>query len=175
MVWELMGNLEKESRLRGIPIIGKEKGEWLLEQIKRLQPRRILELGTANGYSGIILGSEGGELTTIDQDAKITKEAVRNYFKFSIKGKVIIGDGVEVVKSLPTNSFDLIFIDFYKKGYLKVLEDCIRLVKKNGIIIADNISAEGCQDFKEAILDHPKLNTKIIKIKDGLSYSVKTD
>ena len=58
---------------------------------------------------------------------------------------------------------------------MKVLEDCIRLVKKNGIIIADNISAEGCQDFKEAVITNPRLKTEIIKIKDGLSYSVKTD
>lgn len=168
-----LNELEKESQSRGIPILGKEKGKWLLEQIQRLKPQKILELGTANGYSGIILGSEGGELTTIDQDAKITEEAIGNYAQFSINGKIILGDAVKIVKDLPTNSFNLIFIDFYKKGYLQVLENCIRLLKNNGTLIADNISKEDCQDFKEAILKHPKLKTEIVNIKDGLSISEK--
>ena len=175
MNWKMMDDLEEESKRRGIPIIGKEKGEWLLQKVKEHQPKTILELGTANGYSGIILGSEGGELITIDINIKIVEEAIINYSKFSINGKIITGDGVEVVKSLSTDYFDFIFIDFYKKGYLKILDDCFRLLKKNGVMIADNISAEGCQDFKEAILNNSKLKTKIIKIKDGLSYSVKID
>ena len=175
MNWKIMNKLEKESLARNIPILGSEKGQWLLEQIQRLKPKTILELGTANGYSGIILGSENAELTTIDQDAKITKEAISNYSQFSINAKIIIGDGVEIVKELPTNFFNLIFIDFYKKGYLKILDDCLRLLKNDGVIIADNISAEGCQDFREAILQHPKLNTEIINIKDGLSISEKVN
>src|SRR3989344_3029259 len=150
MIIDELQELEQESILRGIPIVGREKGFWLLQKIQEIKPQKILELGTANGYSGIILGSQKGELTTIEINEKIAAEA-------------------EEKKEF----FDLIFIDFAKRKYLTVLEDCITLVKRNGFIIADNITMEGCQDFKEAVLTHPKLKTEIINIKDGLSCSEK--
>jgi len=164
--------LEMESMVRGIPIIGSEKGQWLLEQVKRFQPQKILELGTANGYSGCILGSEGGKLVTLEQDAKIAEEARGNFAKFAVTAEIISGDGVENIKKL-AGKYDLIFIDFAKKKYLAVLEDCLRLTKEGSVIIADNITMGGCADFKEAVLNNPELKTEIIKIKDGLSFSVK--
>ena len=71
------------------------------------------------------------------------------------------------------NTFDMIFLDFEKKGYIKVLNDCIKLLKKGGVMIADNISHDYCKDFKEKIRGHKKLKTEIINIEDGLSCSVK--
>jgi predicted O-methyltransferase YrrM len=174
MILSQLKELEKESINRGIPIIGHEKGAWLLEKIKELKPKKILELGTANGYSGIILGSCGAKLTTIEIFEDIAKEAESNFKKFDIDFKIILGDGViETKKLVGNNTFDLIFIDFQKKKYIEVLEDCIKLVKLNGCIIADNIAMESCQDFKKAVLSHPSLKTEIIDIKDGLSFSKK--
>ncbi len=60
-----------------------------------------------------------------------------------------------------------------KKKYIEVLDECIRIIKNNGFIIADNINFENCQDFKQAVLSHPYLKTEIIDIKDGLSFSQK--
>jgi len=165
---EKLQSLEKESISRGIPIIGPEKGAWLLKKVKELKPKKVLELGTANGYSGIILGSEGAELTTIELNPEIAEEAKENFKKHNIKAKVIVGDAVEEIKKLE-GKFDLVFIDFAKNKYIEVLEDAIRLCK--GFIIADNITMEGCQDFKKAVLNHPELKTEIINIKDGLSCS----
>ena len=71
--------LERESIARGIPIIGSKKGSWLLQKVRETKPARILELGTANGYSGCILGSEGAELTTIEVNALIADEARNNF------------------------------------------------------------------------------------------------
>tara|TARA_Y100000310_G_scaffold259717_1_gene268456 strand:+ start:644 stop:1159 length:516 start_codon:yes stop_codon:yes gene_type:complete len=167
MIISKLRELEKESTSRGIPIIGSEKGTWLYKKILELKPKKVLEFGTANGYSGVILGSEGAELTTIEIDPKISKEAKLNFEKFDINANIIVEDGVEEIKKLNEN-FDLIFIDFAKKKYVEILEDCIKLGR---YIIADNISFEGCQDFKEKILNHPKLKTEIIDIKDGLSFS----
>ncbi len=167
-------SLEQESRIRGIPIIGSEKGRWLLSFIQKKKPQHILELGTANGYSGIILGSESGEVLTIERDAKIAAEAQQNFITFNIKVKIIVGDGVIVVLKLAQekpNYFDLIFIDFAKKQYLTVLNDCITMIKNGGFIIADNITMSGCQDFKQAVLTHPLLQTELINIGDGLSCS----
>lgn len=179
-----LAGLEQQSTQRGIPILGSEKGAWLLKFIQQHQPQQILELGTANGYSGIILGSEGAELLTVDINEQITREALQNFQQYAINASIIIGDAVTVVsdlvkKSLPKNQqkhllkFDLIFIDFAKKNYIAVLENCIKLTKPGGYIIADNITMAGCQDFKHAVLHHSQLQTEIIAIKDGLSYSKK--
>ncbi len=166
--------LERESRVRGIPIIGSEKGRWLISFIQKNKPLQILELGTANGYSGILLGSEEGKLLTFEKDAKIAAEAQQNFITFNINAKIIVGDGVSIISNLAQekkNFFDLIFIDFSKKHYLTVLNDCLTMIKDGGYIIADNITMAGCQDFKETILHHPLLKTEIINIGDGLSCS----
>lgn len=171
-----LAELEHDCLERGIPIIGSEKGEWLLKTVQKLKPKMILELGTANGYSGIILGSTGANVMTIEKEAQLAEEAACNFAQFEIKAEVIVGDGVKIIHDLAANKknqgmFDLIFIDFAKNKYLKVLEDCIKLVRKQGLIIADNISMPGCQDYKKAVLHHKQLKTEIIDIKDGLSCS----
>ncbi len=171
-----LGELELNSIKRGIPIIGRAKGAWLLQQVKELQPERVLELGTANGYSGIILGSEGAELTTIEIDEKISREARQNFNSLKINARIVLGDGVKILRQMCRDenneeAFDLIFIDFVKTGYLQVLEYCLRLARVGGLIIADNITFDGCQDFREAVLRHPRLSTEIISINDGLSCS----
>ena len=140
-----LAELEHDCLERGIPIIGSEKGEWLQQIVQKIKPKKILELGTANGYSGIILGSKGAKLTTIEQEAELAEEAECNFQQFKIQADVIIGDGVAIVHDLAKDkknlgTFDIIFIDFAKKKYLSVLEDCLKLVQKHGFIIADNIT-----------------------------------
>ena len=174
--------LEKRSLERGVPILGKEKGSWLYKKILETKPKKILELGTANGYSGCMLGSQGAKLITIDIDEKITEEAKKNFEKFGIDAKTIVGDGVEVVKNFVNKRggleepkvpyFDLIFIDFAKKKYIQVLENCIKLVRKGGLIIADNTSWAS-EEFRKAVLNHPKLKTEIISIADEMTCSEK--
>ncbi len=171
MILDDLKELEQESRDRGIPIIGSEKGAWLLKQVQEIKPKTILELGTANGYSGIILASEGAKLTTVEQDDTIAKEAWVNFVTFNLEPQLIIGDGSIIIHSFPDNHFDIIFIDFAKKKYFTILEEAIRTVKKGGYIIADNITMEGCQDFKKAIEHDERLRTEIITIRDGLSKS----
>ena len=178
MLFEHLKQLERSSIERHIPIIGPLKGRWLLDKVLEIQPQHILELGTANGYSGIILGSEGAELLTLEKDLNRAKEAEKNFAEFTIHGKIKIGDAIETLATLADNPkyqgyFDLIFIDFAKKKYLTVLEMCYLLVKEGGYIIADNITAEGCQDFKDVIMNDNRLETEIIDIQDGLSCSRK--
>ncbi len=170
-------SLEQESIARGIPIIGSKKGAWLLQKVQQTKPQRVLELGTANGYSGCLLGSEGAELTTIEVNAIIAEEARQNFKRYNIKAKVLVGDAVEITKRLAKETpedYDLIFIDFAKKKYIEVLEPSIKLVKNDGFIIADNITMDDCLNFKEAVLNHPQLKTELIPIKDGLSCSTKS-
>lgn len=173
---EKLKQLEKESIEREIPILGSLKGKFLLEKIKEIKPKNILELGTANGYSGIILGSEGGKLTTVEINPELAKEAKENFKRFKINAEVVVGDGVEFVRNISLKNkeyFDLIFIDFAKRDYVKVLEGCVKLVKENGYIIADNMSFDGCQDYKKDVLKHPLLKTEVVKIADWMSLSKK--
>ena len=177
---EDLHELEQESIQRKVPIIGPEKGAFLLDFIKQHQPKTILELGTATGYSGIILGSEKAKLTTLDKSPKAIEEAKINFQKYNTNVKIIRGDIVENIKTL-SQTFDLIFIDFALSQYITILDDCLRLTKPRSYIIADNINLKvkkntgikHCQDFKKAILNNPQLQTEIINIKDGLSVSKK--
>lgn len=169
-------DLEQDSIKRGIPIFGSAKGEWLLRFVQEHKPKKVLELGTANGYSGCILGSEGAELTTIDINSQIVKEAEENFKLRGVRAKIIVGNGVEIVQQMAQRErfqayYNIIFIDFAKKQYFTVLEDCLRMVKKGGYIIADNITMEVCADFKEKVLTDARLQTELILIKDGLSVS----
>ncbi len=178
MITDDLKSIEEDCIKRGIPFIEAKKGRWLANKIKDVKPRKVLELGTANGYSGIILGSEGAELTTVEIDPKIACQAKNNFVRFNIKARVVVADAVEAVSSLTRDenndqAFDLIFIDFAKKRYINILSGCLQLVKEGGLIIADNVNMEKCSEFKETILKHPKLKTEIIEIGDGLSCSVK--
>ncbi|MBI5065700.1 O-methyltransferase [Candidatus Woesearchaeota archaeon] len=164
--------LEKESVNQGIPIVGSEKGKVLEFFIEFLKPKKVLEIGTANGYSGIILGSKGAKLTTLELDDKIAKEAEQNFKNFKIDAKIIIGDALKTIKSVDV-LFDLIFLDFAKKSYIKILPELLKRLKKGGIIIADNITFEGCQDYKKEVMNNLELITLIIQIKDGLSVCIK--
>lgn len=172
MQFDNLKSIEQESLARKIPIVGPLKGRWLWDKVEELKPKKVLEFGTANGYSGIILGHTGAELTTIEINDKIAEEAMKNFLEFGINAKILLGDGVEIADEIDAQ-FDLIFLDFAKKQYLAVLPDCLRLLRAGGILIADNITFPGCQDFKEAVLHHSQLKTEIINIKDGLSFSIK--
>ena len=178
MIIDALQSLEKESRKRGIPILGSEKGTWLLKKVEELEPVNVLELGTANGYSGIILGATGAHLRTIEKNRAMAKEAEQHFKAFGIDATVVVGDVIEEVKKMAkdlgyVNVFDIVFIDFEKKGYVTALKHCLKLVRIGGYIIADNVDMEKCQEFKEEIFSNSELKTEIVHIGDGLSISEK--
>ena len=179
MKFETLQELETQSLERGIPILGHKKGKWLYDKVAEFTPQRVLELGTANGYSGSILGSCGAQLLTIELDFRIAQEAVQTFSRNNIKGKVLVGDAVSEVEELARdttnhNSFDFIFIDFAKKKYLSVLENCISLLKVGGYIVADNILFVGCADYKARVLEHSQLQTELVLFGvDGFAVSQK--
>ena len=178
MILDDIKELERESLIRKIPIIGSEKGHWIMKQVETTQPKKVLELGTANGYSGIILGSLGAELITVEKDKYVAEEAKMNFEKYNIHATVVVVDGVSFVDKLVKNknnleSFDLIFIDFEKRSYIKVLDNLVALLSKHGILIADNISMQKCEDFKNSLLNNSTLSTEFVNIKDGFSLSHK--
>ena len=168
MILNKLKNLELNSIDRNIPILGSEKAKLILEIINKEKPKKILELGTANGYSGIVLAYNGAKLTTIEKNKELVQEAIKNFNKFNIDYKIIIGDVLEELKNLD-DKYDLIFIDFAKKKYIKAISYCIKLLNKNGTIITDDINMDLCKDCKKYLLKN--LKTKINPEKNGLAFS----
>jgi predicted O-methyltransferase YrrM len=139
--------LEEYAALNAVPIIQKEAGNFLSLMIKIKRPSKILELGTAIGYSAILMSdaSQGeSSIVTIERDESMIQKATENISKAGIKDKVQIleGDCLDILEGL-TGEFDLIFMDAGKGHYNHFLPHCLRLLSKDGIIIADNVLYKG--------------------------------
>ena len=144
---ELILELEKYAAENNVPIVTKEVAEYLKFMVDMNRSQNILEVGTAIGYSGIIMARAaqkyGGKLTTIEIDEERYKEANINFEKAGLKNvKTILGDAGEEVKKLD-EEFDFVFIDASKGHYREFFDDSYKLLKKDGIIFIDNIMFRG--------------------------------
>ncbi len=139
--------LEDFAKENKVPIIQKEGAKFLEFMVAMNKPKKILELGTAIGYSSILMNkAANGEchITTIERDDNMINYATENIKKFGLdeKIKILQGDCLEVLESLH-DEFDIIFMDAGKGHYNHFLPECLRLLKKDGIIIADNVLFRG--------------------------------
>ena len=175
-----------------IPIIMDDTLQVVAEILKEVRPNRILEIGTAVGYSAICfseyLGQEG-RIDTIERDSDRVKEARENIKKAEVEDKICIyeGDAVEILPTL-TEGYDVIFIDAAKGKYPFFLSEAIRLSHIGSIIIADNILYKGyvmsdynkhkqrtavnnLREYIAEINNNQNLESKILEIGDGLAIS----
>lgn len=175
-----------------IPIIMDDTLEVLESLLTEVKPKRILEIGTAVGYSAICFSEfldEDGIIDTIERDEERANEAKENVKKVGVEDKIniFIGDAVEI---LPTfnNKYDIVFIDAAKGKYPFFLEQAIRLITDNGVIVADNILYKGyvmsdynkhkqrtavrnLREYIKEIQENPRFNTEILDVGDGLAIS----
>ena len=183
---EFMNALEKDSLERGVSITGSAVGHLLYVITRALDPKRVLELGTANGYSGIHIARalpEGGRLTTMEWDRDMVEEAHANFRKTGLEDRVesLVGDAREMMKDQEDGTFDMIFMDFEKEMYSDALPDCVRLLKPGGTLICDNVAFRSSGDFNDRLAAHPELDTSFIfgtfhnhsPDEDAVSVSVK--
>ncbi|AZO95702.1 methyltransferase domain-containing protein [Iocasia frigidifontis] len=191
----VLRDIEEKARQEYLPIISPEVGKFLriLVQIKR--PERILEVGTATGYSTIWLAraaGQGVELVTIERDEERAERAKKNFHKAGISGQVNlkIGDALEILPLL-RRSFDMVFIDAAKGQYLNYLEAVLELLPSGGVIIADNVLYRGyvrkkglikhkrrtmvnrLKEYIDVIMNHELLESTILPWGDGLAISVR--
>ena len=175
-----------------IPIIMDETLEVMEQYLKEINPRRILEIGTAVGYSAMcfteFLG-ENGKIDTIEREADRVKEARENIKKVGVAEKINIyeGDAVEILPTL-NNKYDAVFIDAAKGKYPFFLKEALRLINPNGIIFADNILYKGyvmsdynkhkqrtavrnLREYIKEVSENPNLETEILEVGDGLAIS----
>lgn len=162
----LILEMEKFAKENGVPIVSKEVGEYLKFLVKSRKVKNVLEIGTAIGYSGILIGREieknGGKLYTIEIDEVRYNEARKNFSKSGLNNIVSIkGDALEEVKKI-SETFDFVFIDASKGHYLDFFEDSLKLLSSNGIIFIDNILFRGYL-YKE----YPKRFKTIVKRLDS--------
>ena len=139
--------IEEFAREHGVPIVQEETGKFLEFMVDMKKPLRILELGTAIGFSSILMYEAAGtepEIVTIERDPRMIELAKINLEKFNLEHKIKImeGDCLEILEKLD-EPFDLIFMDAGKGHYNHFLSHCLRLLKEDGIIIADNVLFRG--------------------------------
>ncbi len=175
-----------------IPIIMDDTLEVIAKYLKEIRPNRILEIGTAVGYSAMCFSeylAEGGIIDTIERDEERIKEAKINIKNVGVDDKINIyeGDAVEILPTL-NEKYDAVFIDAAKGKYPFFLKESLRMIKENGIIFADNILYKGyvmsdynkhkqrtavrnLREYIKEVSDNPKLETEILEVGDGLAVS----
>ncbi|MCK4244638.1 MAG: O-methyltransferase [Candidatus Omnitrophica bacterium] len=153
---QLLIELEEEARKEKIPIVGPIVCELLHILARATQAERILELGTATGYSTIFLArafaSARGRLVTIDNDPDMAARAETNFRRAGLDRQIdmIVGDAKEILSQM-NKSFDFIFLDIEKEHYASVLPDCGRLMKQGGLLVADNVRFKDADPFNRLV------------------------
>ena len=139
--------VEASARDRHIPVLLGDSAEYLLKYTEELQPRRILEIGTAIGYSGMLmlLTSRGATLDTIERDGERVAEAREHFAHMCVTDRVHIyeGDSRDILPTLRDNRYDLIFMDGGKSRYQEDILMLEGMLSDNGIIFADNVLFKG--------------------------------
>ena len=175
-----------------IPIIMDDTLEVIENYLKEKNVKRILEIGTAVGYSAICFTkvlSEDGIIDTIERDEQRVKQAKINIEKAEVKDKINIYDG-NALEILPTlnEKYDVVFIDAAKGKYPFFLKEALRMIKENGVIFADNILYKGyvmsdynkhkqrtavrnLREYIKEVSENPNLDTEILEVGDGLAIS----
>ncbi len=189
---KIFEEIKKKALDDHIPIIMDDTLEYLDSILLNSNKDRILEIGTAVGYSSICFSrylSDNGQIDTIERDEERAKEAIENIKSMKLDNKinVFVGDAVEILPTLD-NKYDVIFIDAAKGKYPFFLSEALRMSKVGTLIIADNILYKGyvmsdynkhkqrtavrnLREYIKEALDNPKLKTEILEIGDGLSIS----
>lgn len=147
--------LEEFAKENAVPIVQKEAGKFLEFMVSMKKPMRILELGTAIGYSATLMYEAAGtkpHITTIERDENMIKYAKENLGKLGLQDKIVVkeGDCLEILAQLE-EPYDLIFMDAGKGHYNHFLPHCLRLLKDDGIIIADNVLFRGMVASKDLV------------------------
>ena len=187
----LLEEMHEYAKEKNVPIIKDEGLAFLRQIIKIKKPKRILEIGTAIGFSAMnmALASPKSEVVTIEKNENMYELAKENIKKGSLEGqiKIILADALDVTLEGP---FDFIFIDAAKAQYIKFFEKFEPLLSKEGIILTDNLIFHGLvvesienrnlrnlvnkiKQYNEYLLSRIDFDTTIYAIGDGIALSIK--
>ena len=187
----VLARMEEEAHSENIPIVDPHEGMLLYLLVKIAGAKRILELGTATGYSGVWLlrGTEGGSLTTFEVDHKRADRARANFADAGL-GKQALVLEQDAVVGLPKieQHFDACFIDLLnvfpsEEMTQRAFELCLERLEGGGLLMADNALRQGevvrpknqqarnVAHYNELVAKHPRLESVVIPIRDGVSVA----
>ena len=193
---EILETIESEARAADIPIIRKEMQSFLKVILLMKKPERVLEVGTAVGFSALLMSeyvSKECRITTIENYEKRIPIARENFQRAGKEEQITLieGDASEVLKMMD-GSYDFIFMDAAKGQYIHFLPDILRLLSRGGILISDNVLQDGdiieshfaverrnrtiykrMREYLNELKHNDALTTSIIPLGDGVAVSIK--
>lgn len=191
-----LDTIYQEAVAAKVPVIRRETRDFLKTQILIKKPMRVLEIGTAVGYSSLYMSQflpEGGSITTIELDDERYQQACDNIKRMGKENVItpLLGDAAVVIKELEADSFDMAFVDAAKGQYINYLPDTVRLLKSEGLIISDNVLQDGeifeshfmvekrnrtihdrMREYLYTITHDDNLDTAIVPVGDGVAVTV---
>lgn len=193
---EFLETLEQQAKSDGVPIVRRQMQSFLKVLLRMKRPARILEVGTAIGFSAILMCENTPTettVTTIEKYEKRIPQAKENFARAGLNGRVTLleGDAMEILKELE-GSFDFIFMDAAKGQYIYFLPEVLRLLEPEGILVSDNVLQEGdlieshfvverrnrtiykrMREYLYELKHNERLLTSIVPVGDGAAVSVK--
>lgn len=169
--------LEDDAHQRNVPVIPHETVVFLEFYLKMLQPKKILEIGTAIGFSASLMAKTlpNAQITTIERFDLMAKEAKETFEKLELTSQITLleGQAADLLPTLESNSYDFIFMDSAKAKYITFLPECLRLLKETGSLMIDDVFQGGTilQDISEI----PRKNRSIYRKLNELFTTVHQD
>ncbi|HFI0306122.1 O-methyltransferase [Streptococcus suis] len=183
--------LEVFAQKENIPIIPHETVAFFRLLLQTLQPQNILEIGTAIGFSALLMAenSPNAQITTIDRNEEMIGLAKENFAKYDSRKQISLleGEAMELLPTLADDQYDFVFMDSAKSKYIVFLPEVLKKVKLGGIIVIDDIFQggdvakdimevrrgqrtiyKGLQKLFNATLDNPDLTASLVSLSDGL-------
>ena len=194
----MLDQIEREATADYVPIIRKEMQSFLKFLLAMKKPARILEVGTAVGFSAILMAEYDPvpcQITTIENYEKRIQIARENFKRAGKEAQIALleGDAAEVLKTLE-GPYDFIFMDAAKGQYIHFLPDILRLLAPGGLLISDNVLQDGdiiesrfavtrrnrtiharMREYLYELKHHPELETVILPVGDGVTLSTKKE
>lgn len=193
---EIIEAIEQEALDTFVPIIRKETQSFLKVLLMMNKPKRILEVGTAVGFSAILMSEympQDAHITTIENYEKRIPIARENFKRAGKEDKITLiqGDALEVMKEL-SGPYDFIFMDAAKGQYIHYMPEVLRLLSKGGVLMSDNVLQDGdiiesrfaverrnrtihsrMREYLYELKHHEQLQTSILPLGDGVALSIK--
>lgn len=178
------------------PIVPSETAQLLKTLLHIIKPKRVLEIGTAIGYSAILMAkntSDDCEIITIERYEKVADIAINNIFDagYEKKIRVVKGEAVDIINWLD-GDFDMVFMDGAKGQYIEFLPRILELLKSGGVLITDDVLyhepneeknaterhrkytiVQRLRKYLEVICNHPQLETTVLEAGEGIAISYK--
>lgn len=195
---DFLNEIEQYALETEVPIIRKSMQSLLKFLLTFSKPRNILEVGTAIGFSALLMSEYGPadcHITTIEKYEKRIPIARENFARAGAQDRITLleGDAIEILQELD-GSYDMIFMDAAKGQYINFLPDILRLLSPGGLLVSDNVLQDGdiiqsrfavtrrnrtiharMREYLYEIKHHPELETVILPVGDGVTLSVKKE